>query len=73
VQTIGVFKGQTSFSDNQWFQVQYTGPGTYTSRTIKVVLYDRKKILQSKKMRWEKTWQGRKTGKKAGGKQGQIR
>ena len=58
METIGVFKGQTSFSDNQWFQVQYTGPGTYTSRTIEVVLYDHKKTLQSKKMRWEKTWQG---------------
>ena len=52
----GVPKGQKHFVDNVTFEVHFRGPGTYTSTTIEVVIYDTDKNLKTQIINWGQTW-----------------
>jgi hypothetical protein len=52
----GVPKGQKHFSDNISFEMKYIGSGSYTSRTIEVVIYDRNGNLKTQVINWGQTW-----------------
>jgi len=52
----GIPKGQKHFTDNVNFEMKYLGPGTYTSDTIEVVIYDKEKILDRALINWGQTW-----------------
>lgn len=53
----GVPKGQKHFRDNVTFEVNFRGPGTFTSRTMEVVIYDNtKKILDTMMINWGQLW-----------------
>ena len=52
----GVPKGQKHFRDNVTFEMKYIGSGSYTSRTIEVVIYDSNGNLKTKIINWGQTW-----------------
>ncbi len=52
----GVPKGQKHFTDNIFFEVNFRGPGSYTSKTIEVVIYEAGRNIKTTILNWGQTW-----------------
>ena len=52
----GVRKGQVHFTHNVVVELNYTGANPFTSRQLRVMIYDQQKTLASTNINWGQTW-----------------